>query len=167
MDAKMMVLLEAALVPLAVGAIWYNPYLLGRLWGNDIGIVKEKMTTAKVALISIVSIIAGYYIAGSLSNIVIHQHGVYGMLAGNPDMKDTHSALYGIVQGLMDKYGTNYRTFKHGAFHGMFTGLKLALPILAIIGFAEGKKITWILVHAVYFTICLSIMGGIVCAYMP
>ena len=167
MDARLQVLLEAALVPLAVGVIWYNPYLLGRLWGSGIGIAKEKMTAGKVALISVVSIVAGYYIAGSLSSIVIHQHGVYGMLAGDPDMKDKSSALYNIVQGLMDKYGNNYRTFKHGAFHGMFTGLKIALPILAILGFAESKKISWILIHAIYWTICLSIMGGIVCAYMP
>jgi hypothetical protein len=167
MEQKLMVNLTAAAVPVVVGAIWYNPYLLGAIWGGTAGIAKEKMNPGRVLLTIALTYIAGYYIAGSLGSIVIHQHGLYGMLAGDPDMKDKTSALAQTVQGLMDKYGHNYRTFKHGAYHGMWTGICFILPVLVIIGFTECKKITWILIHAAFWVICLALMGGIICEYMP
>ena len=167
MDQKLLVLLEAALVPLVVAAIWYNPYLLGRFWGTGTGPTKDKMTITNLSIFAVVSVIAGYYIAGSLGGIVIHQHGIYSMLAGVPEVHQKGTELYNTVQGLMDKYGNNFRTFKHGAFHGYRTGLYLVLPFLVIFGLLDGRKICWILVHAAYATICLALMGGIVCAYMP
>ena len=162
-----MVNLAAAAVPIAVGAIWYNPYLLGALWSNTAGIAKEKMTAGKLALTVILAYIGSYYVAMALGSIVIHQHGIYSMLAGEPEMKDKTSALATTVQGLIDKYGNNYRTFKHGAYHGYHAGLYIILPVLVIIGFMECKKISWILIHAAFWVICLALMGGIICAYMP
>jgi hypothetical protein len=167
MDQRMMVNLAAAAVPVLVGAIWYNPYLLGRLWSDTAGIAKEKMSAGKLAITVVLAYIAGYYIARSLGSIVIHQHGLYSMLAGEPDMKDKTSELSKTVQGLMDKYGNNFRTFKHGALHGSLTGVYLILPVLVIIGFMECKKISWILIHGAFWVICLAVMGGIVCQYMP
>jgi len=167
MDQKMLVNLYAGLVPVVVALIWYNPYLLGRLWGSQVGFAKDTFTVTKIAIVSVLTLIAGYNIANSLGSIVIHQHGIYSMLAGNPDVRTPGTELYNTVQGLMDKYGRNYRTFKHGAFHGMNTGLYFVLPLLLIVGVIENRKVSWILVHAAYFTICLALMGGIVCAYMP
>jgi hypothetical protein len=167
MDAKLQVQLLAALVPVVFGLIWYNPYLLGKVW-EMCGVPTVKMGTGKLALTVVLTYIAGYYIASHvLGSIVIHQRGIYSMLAGNPDMHDKSSALYNTVQGLMDKYGTNYRTFKHGAYHGFFTGLYLVLPILLVTGLIESKRVCSVLVHAAFWTACLAVMGGIICQYMP
>ena len=173
MDQRMLVNLWAGLVPVVLGAIWYNPYLLGQLWPVGVSLTKEKATAGYMGLIAVLTLVAGYYVAQSLGSIVIHQHGVYSMLAGVPDMKDANSELSKTVQGLMDKYGTNYRTFKHGAYHGAWTGAKFALPILLVVGLVKGgdgslgQRISWILIHAMFWTACLTLMGGIVCAYMP
>ena len=67
----------------------------------------------------------------------------------------------------MDKYGHNYRTFKHGALHGVFTGLYLIFPVLLITGLWQNKKFGWVLVHAAFWILCVTLMGGIVCQYMP
>jgi len=163
----MMVRLFAAGVPIVVGAIWYNPYLLGRLWSNGTGIAKEKMSAGKLALTIALAYIGSYYIARALGSVVIHQYGIYSMLAAEPDMQDKGSALANTVQGLMDKYGHDFRTFKHGAYHGMFMGLWVVLPVLVIIGFMECKKLCWIAVHAAFWVMCLALMGGIICQYMP
>ena len=165
MDQKLIVNLCAALVPLVLGAIWYNPNLLGRLWGSALGMTP--LPPARLALTVVLTYAAGYYIARSLVPIVIHQNGLHDMNAGDPDLKDKSSALSITVQGLMDKYGHNYRTFKHGALHGFFTGLYLILPVLLIVGLWEHKKISWILIHAAFWILCVTIMGGIVCQYMP
>ena len=167
MDQKTMVNLSAALVPVVLALIWYNPYLFGRLWGKEAGFTKESLTVTKVLLIAVLTFIAGYNIANALGSIVIHQHGVYAMLAGNPDVHTKGTQLNTTVQWLMDNYGQNYRTFKHGAYHGYNTGLYFVLPLLLIIGVVENKRVWWILIHAAYFTACLALMGGIVCGYMP
>ncbi len=167
MDQKMLINLYAAAVPVVIGAIWYNPYLLGRLWGGDVGLSKQKLSAGMLTVTVVLTYIGGYYIARTLGGIVIHQHGLHSMLAGEPDLQNKSSELYKTVEGLMDKYGHNYRTFKHGAFHGVFTGAYLVLPVLLTIGLMERKKVTWILIHAAFWALCLSVMGGIVCAYMP
>ncbi len=167
MDPRLQVKLFAAFVPIVVGAIWYNPYLFGKLWGSSVGLAAERTSAARVAVIVIITYIAGFYIAGALGSIVIHQRGIYSMLAGDPDMKDKGSALYNTVQGLMDKYGHNFRTFKHGALHGSFTGLYLVLPVLLVIGLLERKKLCWVFVHGAFWVMTLAVMGGIICEYMP
>jgi hypothetical protein len=167
MDQRMLVNLGAATVPVLFGAIWYNPYLLGMLWPVEVGLNKERITPGKLALIVVLTYAAGYYIARTMGGIVIHQHGLYSMLAGVPDMKDSSSELSKTVQGLMDKYGNNFRTFNHGAYHGMWTGLYFAFPIILITGLVESKKVSWILIHSLFWMACLVVMGGIVCAYMP
>ena len=156
MDQKLLVTLSAALVPVVVAAIWYNPYLLGRLWGSEIGLAKERVTALKILIIAVFTFIAGYNMVGLIGSIVIHQHGIYSMLANEPDVHKQGTELYNTVQGLMDKYGNNFRTFKHGSYHGYNAGIYFVLPLLLIIGVVETKRVSWILVHAAYATICLA-----------
>jgi hypothetical protein len=65
----------------------------------------------------------------------------------------------------MADYGTAFRTFKHGALHGFMTGLFFAFPMLAINGLFERKSWKYIFVHAGYWILTLTIMGGIICAW--
>jgi len=169
MDPKLMVNLIAALVPVVIGGIWYAPFVFGNILKKANGNAdKPAQSGGRMALGLLVTYVGGYYIASHvLGSIVIHQHGLYSMLAGNPDVHTPGTELYNTVQGLMDKYGSNYRTFKHGAFHGGFTGLYLVFPILAIIAMFEPKSWKWVAIHSLYWIACLAIMGGIICAYMP
>lgn len=167
MDAKLQINLLAAWVPVVLGIVWYNPYLLGRVWKSLTGMAIPEMSPLKFIVTVIVTYVGGYYITRIMGNIVIHQRGLYSMLANQPDVHTQGTELYNTVQGLMDKYGHNYRTFKHGAFHGYLTGLYMVTPILVITGLAEWKKIGWMLVHAAFWIASLALMGGIICAYMP
>jgi hypothetical protein len=169
MDTKLMVNLGAALVPLVVGSIWYSPFVFGKILMRANGKTpKAKMTPAQVAIAFGLTYIGSYFIAARvLGSIVIHQHGLYGMLANQPDVHTQGTELYDIVQGLMNKYGTNFRTFKHGALHGSFTGLFLVFPVLGFIGLYEPKPLAWVAIHSLYWIVCLAVMGGIICAYMP
>ena len=66
----------------------------------------------------------------------------------------------------MDLVGTSHRTFKHGAFHGVLTGLFVITPILATSAMFERKGFKYIAINAGYWIICLAIMGGIVSGWM-
>jgi hypothetical protein len=168
MDQKLMVNLSAALVPVILGMIWYNPLFFGKMLSRANGTTPPAMTPSRTALAFILTYIGGYLIASHvLGSIVIHQNGLHGMLAGQKDLNIPGTELYGHVTWLMDHYGTNYRTFKHGALHGSFTGLYLVFPVVGIIALFESRNIIWVAVHSLYWILCLTIMGGIICAYMP
>jgi hypothetical protein len=169
MDPKLMVNLIAALVPLTVGIIWYHPMVFGnilrRVNGNE---DKPRMSAPLMAFAFLLTYAASYLIAWRvLGGIVIHQHGLYGMLAHYPDVHKPGTELYNTVTGLMVTYGHEFRTFKHGAFHGSFTGLCLVFPVLSIIALFEPKPLAWVAIHSVYWILCLALMGGIICQYMP
>jgi Protein of unknown function (DUF1761) len=171
MDQKLMVNLGAALVPLAVGTIWYSPYVFGTVLAKANGVNfadKPKMSGGRMALAFIVTYAASYLIAArALGSIVIHQRGLFGMLADQADMHTPGTELYNTVHSLIARSGARFLTFKHGALHGSLTGLFLVSPILTIIALFEPKSVTWVVVHGLYWIVCLAIMGGIICQYMP
>ena len=167
METKYLVDLGAALIPLVVGYIWYHPKLLGSVLKASGDVNAEKMQSGHAWWVYPVAFVASYYIARSLGSITIHQYGLLSMLANQPDVHVAGTPLNTVVQGLLDKYGENYRTFKHGALHGSLTGVYFVLPILTFITIFEKKKWTYLAIHASYWIICLALMGGVVCAYMP
>jgi len=169
MDQKLIVNLVAALVPIVVGFIWYNPMVFGNILIKANGKEnREKPSPGKLVFSLLVTYLASFFIASRvLGSIVIHQHGFHGMLANQPDLNVPGTDLYNTVHGLLDKYGSNFRTFKHGALHGSLTGLFLVFPILGIIAVHEPKPFIWVAIHSAFWIACLAIMGGIICQYMP
>jgi hypothetical protein len=70
-----------------------------------------------------------------------------------------------MLKMFLDKYGNNFRTFKHGAFHGILSALFFATPVLGINALFERKSFKYIFVHAGYWMLTLALMGGVICAY--
>jgi Protein of unknown function (DUF1761) len=167
MDQRLLVNLGAALIPLLVGYVWYHPRLLGSILKSSGDVHTEKLSTGHAWWVYPLAYIACYFIAGSLGSVVIHQYGLPSMLANQPDLHTAGTALNTTAQALLDKYADNFRTFKHGAFHGYHLGLYLVLPVIAVITLFEKKKWTYLAIHGAYWIICLALMGGVICAYMP
>jgi hypothetical protein len=65
----------------------------------------------------------------------------------------------------MSKYGSNFRTFKHGALHGFITSLFIILPAIGTSALFEQKSWKYVAVHVGYWAICMALMGGVICAY--
>ena len=86
------------------------------------------------------------------------------------DYLDVHSASYNVeavkyVNDMMAKYGNEFRTFKHGTFHGTLGGLAFALPILGTNALFERKGFKYIAINVGFWTISMALMGGIICAF--
>ena len=64
----------------------------------------------------------------------------------------------------MNDYGTAFRTFKHGALHGFMTGLFFALPIIGTNALYERRSFKYTFVTGGFWIMCLTIIGGIICA---
>lgn len=165
MHINFMIILVAALVPMILGFIWYNPKVFGTVWMNAAGITEDKMKGANMALIFGLSFFLSFLLAMSVQFMVIHQYSMYSILANEPGINDPASEVSLMIQDFMAKYGTNFRTFKHGALHGTIAGFTIALPILGTNAMFERKGFKYIAVNCGYWIVCLALMGGIICAF--
>ena len=50
-EIKIYMIFVAALIPLAIGFIWYNQKVFGTAWMKEAGVTEEKMNNANMPLI--------------------------------------------------------------------------------------------------------------------
>ena len=165
MHLNFMIIIIAALVPMIVGFIWYNPKTLGNAWMKAADVSPEKMKGANMMVIFGVSLLLSFILAMELQFLVIHQFSVYSILANEPGIKDPNSDISKYLSDFMLKYGNNFRTFKHGAFHGTIAGIMLSLPIIGINSLFERKGFKYIAINVGFWIVCMALMGGLICAY--
>lgn len=159
------VLLIAAVVPLIIGFLWYSPFLFGNAWMKQSGVSEEKLKSGNMVLILALTFVFSLMLAMLLQLLVIHQANVPSIFVGNPDMNNKDSEVGKILELINTKYAYNYRTFKHGMFHGAMAGVFLALPIFGIIALFERRGWRYILMHAGFWILCLMLMGGVLCQF--
>lgn len=153
-----------AFIPLAIGAIYYSPKVLGGAWMRVNGFTDSDMKGANMAVIFglsyLLSILAGFFLSG----VVIHQAGVVQMLS--PSVMESGSAAQQQFNELMAQYGTSHRSFGHGFLHGGFITVFLILPIIAVNAMFERRGWKYIWIHTGYWFITLGLMGGVLCKYL-
>jgi len=157
MDINFLALLLAALSSLVVGFIWYNPKVFGSIWMREAGISHEDGKGSNMVLIFGMSIFYAFLIAFILQMLTIHQFGALGMVGGDPAVaKPSYEAF-------MADYGNAFRTYKHGALHGFFTGLFFALPVVGTSALYEKRSWKYVLVVGGYWLVTCMVMGAIIC----
>lgn len=154
----------AALLPLVLGFIWYNPKVFGNAWMKAADINEEKMKGAKMGLIFSLTYILSVMAAMSLCSMTIHQMHVLSIFRGVTGADDPNSEIGKMLTDFMAKYGNNFRTFKHGAFHGVLGGFFIALPIIGINALFERKGFKYVAINAGFWIVSLALMGGVICA---
>ena len=152
-------ILVAAVSALVVGFIWYNPKVFGNAWMQAAGITDAQIKGGNMLKIFGLALVFAFLLATALPGIVIHQMGVYSLIGG-----DEGNALPSYFVFLAD-YGDAFRTFKHGALHGVLTGVFIALPIIGTNALFERKSTKYILIHSGYWIVTLGIMGAIICGW--
>jgi hypothetical protein len=160
------VLLLAALIPMVMGFIYYNPKVFGNAWMQSCGLTEEKMKGANMPLVFALSYLFSFFLAMAMGvMLVIHQNHIYSIFANDPGMKDPNSPVYLYVQDFMANYGSNFRTFKHGAVHGVLASLFIVLPVLGTCALFERKNFKYIAINVGYWLITMALMGGVICQY--
>jgi hypothetical protein len=164
-EINFLVVLLSALVPLLLGFIWYHPKVLGTVWMKESGIVPTPDDMKRMPRVMLLVALCSIVVAFILQFLVVHQFHFYSMLAHSPELNVEGSELNTFYRETMKRYGMEFRTFKHGAFHGSFTGLLLALPIITVSSLFERRSWKYIAIHAGYWVVCLGIMGGLISAF--
>jgi hypothetical protein len=160
MEINFLAILVAALVPLVMGFIWYNPKTFGNAWMRESGLTEESLKGGNMAVIFGLTFVFSFLIAFALQFLTIHQTGALGMVGG-----DVSKALPSYT-AFMEDYGMAFRTFKHGALHGFLGGVLFLFPVMAINALFERKSWKYILINSAYWLISVTIMGGIVCGWI-
>lgn len=101
MHINFIIVLIAALVPMIIGFIYYNPKTLGAAWMKAAEVSEEKMKGANMLVIFGVSLLLSFLLAFELQFLAIHQFSVYSMLN---HYIDPHQANYSedVVKYLAD-----------------------------------------------------------------
>jgi len=162
MEINYLAILVAAIVPMVLGFLWYNPILFGNVWMREAGMTEEKMKSVNMGLIFGVSFLLSILLAFFTQFLAIHQTGVISLIGGDPSAESVLPSF----QAFMDDYGSDFRTFKHGALHGLLAGIFLVLPIMGTNGLFERKSWKYILINVGYWTVALTIMGAIICGWV-
>src|SRR4051812_2891770 len=120
----------SAIIPMIIGFIWYNPKVFGEAWMKAADMNPEKAKGANMGLVFGLAYVCSLLMAMALVFMTIHQTHLFSILAADPDLMKPGSESNNVFVGLMEKYGTNFRTFKHGALHGFIGAILVALPII-------------------------------------
>ncbi|MEM6380741.1 MAG: DUF1761 domain-containing protein [Bacteroidota bacterium] len=131
----------AAIVPMIIGFLWYNPKTFEPAWMKTIGMTKEKQASGNMAVIFGVSLLMAFILTQPLTYFVNHPSQFGGDPSGD--------------------------TFGHGAFHGIFTSILIALPIISTKALFEQRSIKYVLINWGYWAVTLALMGGILDAALP
>lgn len=159
MEINFLAVIVAAISALIVGFVWYNPKVFGTAWMQVADMTEEKMKGSNMAKIFIMALIFAFFLAMSMYTFTVHQTGVMSLVGGDVDKALPSYAAF------MADYGMAFRTFKHGAFHGILAGIFVALPILGTNALFERKGAKYILINSGYWIVTLGIMGAIICGW--
>ncbi len=165
MSINFLIVLIAALVPMLTGFVWYNPKVFGNAWMKASNTSPEQPGGTNMALIFVLTFVFSFLFALAMEFVVIHQWHIYSIFANDAGMKDPNSEVGKMLSSFMENYGNNFRTFKHGAFHGTIAGIFTATPIITINALFERKGFKYIAINAGFWIVNMALIGGIICAY--
>ena len=157
METNYLAILVAALSSFVVGFIWYNPKVFGTIWMNEIGMTDEKAKQGNMVKIFGFTFLFALMFAFMMPTITNHQIGALQLAGGNEN--DEAFLAY------MQVHGEMFRSFKHGALHGLIAGIFLALPIVATNSLFEQKSWKYTFVTAGYWVVVMTVMGAIICGW--
>ena len=121
------------LIPTAVGFGYYHKAVFGKAWMDSLGFTDDDMKGANMGMMMGVSLIMSFLLTFFLINF-----------NNSPGQ-----------EGAFD-------TFKHGAFHGVFVGLIVVMPVLITNGLFERKSWKNMFINVGYWLLTLALMGGVV-----
>lgn len=123
----------AVLIPLVMGFIWYHPKVFGKAWMESVGMTEEKAKEANMPLTFGLSLVLSALLAFFLINFT-----------------NAPAAQEGV-----------YDTFKHGAFHGVFLGVVVVIPVMVTNGLFEQKSWKNMMINVAYWIVTMALMGGV------
>ena len=107
----------AAVFAVFIGFFWYHPKVFGTAWMHAAGLTQTHLKSADMAKMFVLSLLFAVMLAFAMPALVIHQTGALSLVGG-----DASKAMPSYEAFMLD-YSEAFRTFKHGALHGVMSGV--------------------------------------------
>ena len=166
MEINYLLLFATALIPLAVGALWYSNALFGKIWFRESGMTEEKMNAGNMLLIFGLSYLFGLFLSNGLAAWSVHQLMTENLFVMQPGYAEQSGEYYEFFQNFITNYSGLHRSFGHGAAHGVMAAFTLALPLIAINALFERRGWKYISVHFGYWLVVMVLMCGVISQYL-
>lgn len=166
MSINFPIILAAGLIPMFIGFIWYHDKVFGKPWQRASGVTDEMIQGGNMLLIMGLSYVFSCMLAMMLMTFSIHQFQVQSLFASDPDFGNPDSETTKYLADFFNRFGDKHRTWTHGAVHGAFTSIFVALPIIAIKALFERKNFKYILINFGYWLVTITAMCAVLCAFV-
>jgi hypothetical protein len=165
MEINYYIFFGTALIPLIVGAIWYNPKVFGSAWMKSANLTEKQVSSGNMPMIFGLVYVFSIFLSAFFVTWSIHQMSVNQLFAMQPGFVDgTDTAMISLVESFNTTYADLHRSFGHGAVHGGIAAVMGALPIISIVALFERRGWKYIMIHFGYWFITFILLSGAVCA---
>lgn len=155
-----------AAFPIILGAIYYNPKVLGRAWLQTAGLTEENVKGVNMVKTLLLSYLFGLFLSYIIFLFAVHQSSIYQLFLGEEDLMKTGSEMNNFVMSFMDQYGDRHRTFGHGVIHGIELCVLTGFPLIGISALHEGRSMKYVWIHLIFWIICGALIGGVICQFV-
>ncbi|MCB0763161.1 MAG: DUF1761 domain-containing protein [Flavobacteriales bacterium] len=151
----------AALVPMLIGFIWYNPKVFGNAWMKAAGVTEERMRSGNMALIFGLSFVFAFLLSFAYAAFANHWNAFQAFF--RPVVEhgmgvDPTTPFGAELKGYIDAYGERYSSWTHGLAHGTVMSVMLFLPVMVINALFERRSFKYIMINWGYWTVTLIVM---------
>ena len=147
----------AALVPVVIGFIWFNPSLFGKTLAHE----SNSKVIVYGPLDMIVNYIFGLLLSFSLLSYVNHQMAVMQLFYSREGFNEPGSKALQDLEQVLRIVGDYHLSFGHGAIHGTMAAVMLLLPVIVAIALRERRTYKYVFIHFGFWLVSAVLMGGI------
>lgn len=168
MQVNWLVQLVAALVPMIIGFIWYNPKVFGNAWMQSAGMTDEKVKSGNMPVIFGVSFVMAFLFG--LAYKILADHGTMFEAFFRPVVEhgmgiDATSAFGSELKGHADAYVARYSSWTHGLAHSIVISVVVILPITITNALFERKSFKYMMVNFGYWAVTTAVMFMVVAQF--
>jgi Protein of unknown function (DUF1761) len=155
------IILATGILPLLMAMVYFHPQLMGNLALRH-GVMPTALMQDRKPLFYVYGVLLGMLLAVFFVPVVFHVNHLFSLIAlpGGPPPEGSEALSE--ARAFVEKYGQNFRTVKHGVFHGVLTVFFGVWPILGMTAFLERKKWQFTGIWLGYWLLLFAIMGGVI-----
>ena len=166
MEGNSYIYFIAALIPMIIGFIWYNPKVFGNAWMKAAKVTQGDIEGGNMPLIFGLSYLFSLMLAGILNYLVHHDMQILGTILMDPELGVSETSELGVLaMDFAEQIKVRYSSFPHGMVHGMMMAVFVVLPVFATNAMFERKSFKYVLVNWAYWAVTFMVMGGVLCEF--
>lgn len=161
MEINWLIHIVAALVPMIIGFIWYNPKVFGNAWMKGVRLNEEQVRSGNMPLIFGLSFVLAFILSFAYKFLGDHHFAYQAFFRPIEEHGmgvDATTAFGSELKGLIDGYGTRFHTWTHGLAHSFMITIFVLLPVMGTAALFERYSFKTFMINWGYWAVTIAIM---------